>query len=195
MDINFCVWNQVDVNGEKAAPIYKFLKTNKGGILGDGIKWNFAKFLIDKDGNVVDRYAPTTSPLSFEVKTCLCPLTHQFILRTPFRVFIRKIKDLICFFLLCRRTSRNCWGLPECWVLIALSSFCNAAHFCVGSCIIKHYDEAYASHLPLEKCFSSVKFGFLELCTVLALCLCNFPAYGTYQKKNSPAYVMLFHSG
>lgn len=59
---------QVDVNGQNAAPIYKFLKSSKGGLLGDGIKWNFAKFLVDKDGNVVDRYAPTTSPLSIEVR-------------------------------------------------------------------------------------------------------------------------------
>ncbi|MGJ2543721.1 redoxin domain-containing protein, partial [Salmonella enterica subsp. enterica serovar Paratyphi A] len=62
----FPIFDKVDVNGEKTAPIYKFLKSSKGGILGDGIKWNFAKFLVDKDGNVVDRYAPTTSPLSFE---------------------------------------------------------------------------------------------------------------------------------
>uniref|UniRef100_A0A1J3CW40 Glutathione peroxidase n=1 Tax=Noccaea caerulescens TaxID=107243 RepID=A0A1J3CW40_NOCCA len=60
------IFDKVDVNGDKAAPIYKFLKSSKGGLFGDGIKWNFAKFLIDKDGNVVDRYAPTTSPLSIE---------------------------------------------------------------------------------------------------------------------------------
>ncbi|CAH2071243.1 unnamed protein product [Thlaspi arvense] len=60
------IFDKVDVNGDKAAPIYKFLKSSKGGIFGDGIKWNFAKFLIDKEGNVVDRYAPTTSPLSIE---------------------------------------------------------------------------------------------------------------------------------
>lgn len=57
---------QVDVNGANTAPIYKFLKSNKGGLFGDSIKWNFSKFLVDKDGNVVDRYAPTTSPLSIE---------------------------------------------------------------------------------------------------------------------------------
>ena len=55
------------VNGSNAAPIYKFLKSSKGGLFGDGIKWNFTKFLVDKDGNVVERYAPTTSPLSIEV--------------------------------------------------------------------------------------------------------------------------------
>ncbi|RWV90582.1 hypothetical protein GW17_00047201 [Ensete ventricosum] len=47
--------------------MYKFLKSSKGGLLGDGIKWNFTKFLVDKDGHVIDRYAPTTSPLSIEI--------------------------------------------------------------------------------------------------------------------------------
>ncbi|XP_002509790.2 probable phospholipid hydroperoxide glutathione peroxidase [Ricinus communis] len=60
------IFDKVDVNGNNAAPIYKFLKSSKGGLFGDGIKWNFSKFLVDKDGNVVDRYAPTTSPLSIE---------------------------------------------------------------------------------------------------------------------------------
>jgi hypothetical protein len=58
---------QVDVNGDNAAPIYKFLKSSKGGLFGDSIKWNFSKFLVDNEGRVVDRYAPTTSPLSIEV--------------------------------------------------------------------------------------------------------------------------------
>ncbi|KAI3933276.1 hypothetical protein MKW92_037097 [Papaver armeniacum] len=60
------IFDKVDVNGGNAAPIYKFLKSSKGGLFGDSIKWNFAKFLIDKEGHVVDRYAPTTSPLSIE---------------------------------------------------------------------------------------------------------------------------------
>lgn len=55
------------MNGSNAAPLYKFLKSSKGGLFGDGIKWNFTKFLVDKDGHVIDRYAPTTSPLSIEV--------------------------------------------------------------------------------------------------------------------------------
>lgn len=66
------------MNGDKAAPIYKFLKSSKGGLFGDGIKWNFAKFLIDKDGNVVDRYAPTTSPLSIEVNVSHTIDTFRF---------------------------------------------------------------------------------------------------------------------
>ncbi|XP_039142534.1 probable phospholipid hydroperoxide glutathione peroxidase [Dioscorea cayenensis subsp. rotundata] len=60
------IFDKVDVNGNNAAPIYKFLKSSKGSIFGDSIKWNFSKFLVDKDGNVIDRYAPTTSPLSIE---------------------------------------------------------------------------------------------------------------------------------
>ena len=60
------IFDKVEVNGSNANPIYKFLKSNKGGLFGDSIKWNFTKFLVDKEGNVVDRYAPTTSPLSIE---------------------------------------------------------------------------------------------------------------------------------
>ncbi|KAG6579501.1 putative phospholipid hydroperoxide glutathione peroxidase 6, mitochondrial, partial [Cucurbita argyrosperma subsp. sororia] len=60
------IFNKVDVNGKNATPLYKYLKSSKGGIFGDGIKWNFSKFLVNKDGKVVDRYAPTTSPLSIE---------------------------------------------------------------------------------------------------------------------------------
>lgn len=60
------IFDKVDVNGDNAAPLYKFLKSSKGGFFGDGIKWNFSKFLIDKEGRVVDRYSPTTSPASME---------------------------------------------------------------------------------------------------------------------------------
>jgi glutathione peroxidase len=57
------------VNGAKESPLYKFLKNAKGGgIFSDAIKWNFAKFLVNKDGEVVDRYAPTTSPATIEVE-------------------------------------------------------------------------------------------------------------------------------
>ncbi|KAL2342764.1 hypothetical protein Fmac_004049 [Flemingia macrophylla] len=62
----FPIYDKVDVNGDNTAPLYKYLKSSKGGLFGDGIKWNFSKFLVDKEGNVVDRYAPTTSPLSIE---------------------------------------------------------------------------------------------------------------------------------
>lgn len=69
---------QVDVNGDKATPLYKFLKSSKGGLFGDNIKWNFSKFLVDKEGNVVDRYAPTTSPLSIEVQNKSCHYFAKF---------------------------------------------------------------------------------------------------------------------
>lgn len=64
----YLLLKQVDVNGDSAAPLYKYLKSSKGGLFGDNIKWNFSKFLVDKEGNVVERYAPTTSPLSIEVR-------------------------------------------------------------------------------------------------------------------------------
>lgn len=62
-DVSFPMFQKVDVNGENAHPLYKFLKKEEKGILGtEAIKWNFTKFLIDKKGNVVDRYAPQTKP-------------------------------------------------------------------------------------------------------------------------------------
>ncbi len=60
--IDFPLFSKIEVNGDDAHPLYKFLKSEKGGLLGDAIKWNFTKFLIDKQGSVVDRYAPLTPP-------------------------------------------------------------------------------------------------------------------------------------
>ncbi|KAI0504721.1 hypothetical protein KFK09_015674 [Dendrobium nobile] len=62
----FPIFDKVDVNGPNTAPVYQFLKASAGGFLGDLIKWNFEKFLIDKNGNVVERYPPTTSPFQIE---------------------------------------------------------------------------------------------------------------------------------
>ncbi|XP_010525905.1 PREDICTED: phospholipid hydroperoxide glutathione peroxidase 1, chloroplastic [Tarenaya hassleriana] len=62
----FPIFDKVDVNGPSTAPIYQFLKSNAGGFFGDLIKWNFEKFLIDKNGKVVERYPPTTSPFQIE---------------------------------------------------------------------------------------------------------------------------------
>ncbi|MCD9558846.1 putative phospholipid hydroperoxide glutathione peroxidase, partial [Datura stramonium] len=56
----------VRVNGPDAAPVYQFLKSSKGGFLGSSIKWNFTKFLIDKEGKVIKRYGSTTAPLAIE---------------------------------------------------------------------------------------------------------------------------------
>ncbi|OVA03848.1 Glutathione peroxidase [Macleaya cordata] len=63
----FPIFDKVDVNGPNTAPVYQFLKSSAGGFLGDLIKWNFEKFLIDKNGKVVERYPPTTSPFQIEI--------------------------------------------------------------------------------------------------------------------------------
>ncbi|HLI63804.1 MAG TPA: glutathione peroxidase [Terriglobales bacterium] len=60
--VEFPIFSKIEVNGEGAHPLYKFLKSQKTGLLGDSIKWNFTKFLVDKQGNVVARYAPMTPP-------------------------------------------------------------------------------------------------------------------------------------
>ena len=60
--VSFPLFAKIEVNGDNAHPLYKFLKKEKGGLLGDAIKWNFTKFLVDKQGSVVERFAPTTTP-------------------------------------------------------------------------------------------------------------------------------------
>ncbi len=64
--VTFPMFSKIDVNGENAHPLYKFLKSEKSGLITDEIKWNFTKFLIDKDGKPVERYATTTKPSSIE---------------------------------------------------------------------------------------------------------------------------------
>jgi glutathione peroxidase len=66
-DVSFPMFAKVAVNGEGAHPLYQFLKKSAKGLLGsEAIKWNFTKFLVDKDGKVVERYAPTDKPESIE---------------------------------------------------------------------------------------------------------------------------------
>ena len=65
-DTTFPRFKKVDVNGKDAIPLYKWLKEQKGGIFGNAIKWNFTKFLIDRNGNVVGRFSPTTPPSKLE---------------------------------------------------------------------------------------------------------------------------------
>jgi glutathione peroxidase len=61
--VTFPMFAKVEVNGPGAHPLYQFLKSEKHGLFGtEAIKWNFTKFLIDRAGNVVNRYAPTTTP-------------------------------------------------------------------------------------------------------------------------------------
>lgn len=64
--VTFDMFAKIDVNGDNAHPLYKYLKQNAGGIFGDNIKWNFTKFLVDRDGNVMKRYAPSTKPKDIE---------------------------------------------------------------------------------------------------------------------------------
>jgi glutathione peroxidase len=61
--VTFQMFDKIDVNGANAHPLYRFLTSEAPGLLGlEGIKWNFTKFLVDRDGKVAERYAPTTKP-------------------------------------------------------------------------------------------------------------------------------------
>lgn len=62
--LEYKVFAKLDVNGETAHPLYKHLRKEKPGIGGDALKWNFTKFLVDRNGKVVARYAPATKPAS-----------------------------------------------------------------------------------------------------------------------------------
>jgi glutathione peroxidase len=65
--VSFPMFAKIDVNGPDAHPLFKYLKEQAPGVLGsEGIKWNFTKFLVDKDGKVVRRYAPATKPADIE---------------------------------------------------------------------------------------------------------------------------------
>ena len=66
--VSFLMFDKVDVNGTEAHPLYNFLKSEKSGLLGSAIKWNFTKFLVDRTGQVVGRFAPTTTPDSLKEK-------------------------------------------------------------------------------------------------------------------------------
>ena len=60
--VTFPMFAKVDVNGDDAHPLFAWLKKEKGGLLGGAIKWNFTKFLVGPDGQVIERFAPTTEP-------------------------------------------------------------------------------------------------------------------------------------
>jgi glutathione peroxidase len=64
--VTFQMYSKIDVNGEDAHPIYKFLKRKQGGVFGSAIKWNFTKFLIDSTGKPIKRFAPQLAPADFE---------------------------------------------------------------------------------------------------------------------------------
>ena len=64
--VTFPMFAKIDVNGDGAHPLYRYLKGEKSGLLGPSIKWNFTKFLIDRTGRVAARHAPTTTPESLK---------------------------------------------------------------------------------------------------------------------------------
>ncbi len=75
--VSFCTLNygttfpqmaKIEVNGKNEIPLYAYLKSKQGGLLGGAIKWNFTKFLIDRQGRVVERFAPTTAPEAIDAK-------------------------------------------------------------------------------------------------------------------------------
>jgi glutathione peroxidase len=71
--VSFPMFDKIDVNGDHAHPLYQYLKSEKSGLLGPSIKWNFTKFLVDRSGKVVARHAPTTTPeaLTKEIEALL----------------------------------------------------------------------------------------------------------------------------
>ena len=71
----FPLFQKIDVKGPDAHPLYKYLCEQKKGLFGGAVKWNFTKFLVDSKGNVVDRFAPATSPLKLEQN--IMKLIHQ----------------------------------------------------------------------------------------------------------------------
>ncbi len=62
----FPLFAKIEVNGDNADPLFTYLKSQQKGMMGSNIKWNFTKFLVDKEGNVVDRFAPTVTPDKLE---------------------------------------------------------------------------------------------------------------------------------
>lgn len=64
--VSFTMFEKIDVNGKNAHSLYKYLKNEAKGLLSKEIKWNFTKFLIDSEGNIVKRYAPTVEPLKIK---------------------------------------------------------------------------------------------------------------------------------
>lgn len=64
--VDFPTFAKIDVNGDAADPLYTWLKQQKGGLVGNDIRWNFTKFLVDRNGQVQERFAPTTTPQKIE---------------------------------------------------------------------------------------------------------------------------------
>lgn len=80
--LNFPMFEKIEVNGENAHPLFKWLTGMRPGVLGtEGIKWNFTKFLVDREGKVIERYAPITKPESIvsDIEQCLAKALPEAI--------------------------------------------------------------------------------------------------------------------
>jgi glutathione peroxidase len=73
--VKFPIFAKIEVNGDNAHPLYKWMRSVKKGLFGSRIKWNFTKFLVDRDGNVVKRYGSTTKPekIAADIEKALAP--------------------------------------------------------------------------------------------------------------------------
>ena len=67
-NVSFPQFKKIEVNGENEIPLYMYLKSQKKGVMGNNIKWNFTKFLVNKEGKVVERFAPTVEPEKIDEK-------------------------------------------------------------------------------------------------------------------------------
>lgn len=76
-DVTFPMFAKIDVNGSKAHPLYKWLRAERGGRLGSAIKWNFTKFLVGRDGQVLKRYGSSTKPseIKADIETALAQVS------------------------------------------------------------------------------------------------------------------------
>lgn len=79
-NVTFDMTSKVDVNGDNAHPLWKYMKSKKGGTMGAFIKWNFTKFVVDKDGQVVERFGPPTDPMVRFIVTLLFSNFNQISL-------------------------------------------------------------------------------------------------------------------
>lgn len=66
--VTFKTFQKIDVNGENESPLFTYLKSQKKGLMGNKVKWNFTKFLVDRNGNVIDRFGPTVVPEKIDEK-------------------------------------------------------------------------------------------------------------------------------
>lgn len=66
MQVKFDLFDKIDVNGDNTHPLWKYLKKEQGGTLGSFIKWNFTKFIVNKEGKVVERHGPNVDPNSMD---------------------------------------------------------------------------------------------------------------------------------